>query len=138
VAARLGGASRRLQQDTLGAQGMTVVGGELPVPAVDPALLPPLVDVLAPANFSSDLVLEDMMVSWIPSNATAGELCAMVNSADLPEAFLQGDISLEALRGYEEETEGCLEAGLEAGPVDERQLPESDGPPPLDVPNSGA
>lgn len=49
------------------------------------ALLPPPTDVLAPPP-STD-VLEDVFISWVPTNTTNG-LCEMQNAADLPEAFL--------------------------------------------------
>ena len=45
---------------------VTVIGGELPVPAVpDPAVLPPLVDVAAvPPNPSTEMGLDDVFLRW--------------------------------------------------------------------------
>ncbi|KAI3424691.1 hypothetical protein D9Q98_008081 [Chlorella vulgaris] len=94
------------QRDTAGARSsrmlVTVVGAELPVPVVDEALLPSPTDVLGGVQgLQADLLADDYFISWIPSNATAGELCAMTNAGDLPESFLLGN--LEDLVGYEED-----------------------------------
>ncbi|KAI3424696.1 hypothetical protein D9Q98_008086 [Chlorella vulgaris] len=86
----------------IGRMLVTVVGAELPVPVVDEALLPPPTDVLGGVEgLQADLLADDYFISWIPSNATAGELCAMTNTGDLPESFLLGN--LEDLVGYEED-----------------------------------
>lgn len=88
----------------IGANNQPTFGSDLPAPQItDNASLPPLLteNMQDPTTINADVIYDDFFISWLPFNTSNGELCLMTNSADLPEAFLQGIFS--EVEGYDED-----------------------------------